>query len=171
MDAMQSDIRINIGRICRHFAADAAFPYGGNNMQRIFQNTIRLLLTSLLAILIACLICSVMLVMQGYDPMATFDSIIYGAVGNVYSILSSISAAMPLAIAALGVAVAFKSGIYNIGAEGQLFVGGMCAAIIGTNFEFLPIWIHLPLCMIAALFGGALWALIPALMKIKLGFN
>lgn len=140
-------------------------------MQHFLKRASGILLMSLFAVVVAFVLCAAMLLLQGFDPLATFGAILYGAAGNIDSVFSSISAAMPLAIAAMGVIIAFKACVYNIGVEGQLFVGGLLATVAGTNFAFLPAVIHLPLSLLAGALGGALWALLPALMKIKRGFN
>ncbi len=140
-------------------------------MQRILQKAAGTAIISLLAVAVAFLICSVMLVLQGVNPLQAFSAIAYGAAGNIYSVFSSVTAAVPLAIAAFGVVVSFKAGVYNIGVEGQLFMGGLFAAIVGTRFVGMPALLHLPLCLAAGILGGMLWALLPALMKVVKGFN
>ncbi len=140
-------------------------------MRGVLQKAARTAFTALMALLVSFLVCSIMLSVQGINPFSVFGAILYGAAGNLYSIFSSISAAVPLAIASFGVVIAWKAGVYNIGIEGQLFVGGLFAALVGTQFSFLPAFLHLPLSVLGGAFGGMLWALLPAFMKVKLNFN
>ena len=75
----------------------------------------------------------------------------------------------PLVFTGLSVALAFRAGLFNIGGEGQLQMGALAAVFVGFSFQGLPWFIHLPLALIAALVGGALWGLIPAVLKARTG--
>ncbi len=79
--------------------------------------------------------------------------------------------AIPFIIAGLAVALGFKAGLFNIGAEGQLYIGATCAAVVGFvgTFAGLPAFIHIPLVLIAGIIGGALWGLIPGTLKAYTG--
>jgi ABC-type uncharacterized transport system permease subunit len=68
-------------------------------------------------------------------------------------------------LAGLGVAVGFKCGLFNIGAEGQFGIGALCSAFVGYSIHGLPWYIHLPLALLAGAAGGAIWAAIPGLLK------
>lgn len=78
---------------------------------------------------------------------------------------------IPFIIAGLAVALGFKAGLFNIGAEGQLYAGGILAAWVGFSpiFAGLPSWIHVPLCIIVGMTGGFLWGAIPGLLKAFTG--
>jgi simple sugar transport system permease protein len=69
----------------------------------------------------------------------------------------------------LAFVLAFKCGLFNLGAEGQLIIGGFFAAAVGISFAGLPIFIHLPFAVLAGALGGAIWGLVPAVLKAKLG--
>jgi simple sugar transport system permease protein len=75
-----------------------------------------------------------------------------------------------LTLTGLSVAVAFKVGLFNIGAQGQLTVGALAAAVVGAKLE-LPAVVHLPLCLLAAAVAGAAWAALPALLKTTRGVH
>lgn len=104
---------------------------------------------------------------SGYDPVAGYIALWNGIFGDVYSIGETIRQISPYILAGLAVAFAFRSGLFNIGVEGQLIVGWFAAAYVGMAFE-LPKIIHLPLALIAAALAGALWGLIPGILKATL---
>ena len=86
-----------------------------------------------------------------------------------YPILESLVAATPYIFAGLAVAVGFRCGLFNIGVEGQLFVGAIFSVWVGYTFQNLPAIIHVPLALLAGALGGALWAMPPAILKAKVG--
>ena len=86
-----------------------------------------------------------------------------------YPMLESLVTATPYIFAGLAVAVGFRCGLFNIGAEGQLFIGAIFSVWVGYTFKGLPAIIHVPLAIAAGALGGALWALPPAILKAKFG--
>src|SRR5699024_12416872 len=93
-----------------------------------------------------------------------------GEFGDVYVIAETIRRITPYILAGLAVAFAFRSGLFNIGAEGQVIVGWLAAVWIGISFE-APMYIHLPLAIIVAILAGAIWGFIPGLLKARLGVH
>jgi len=83
----------------------------------------------------------------------------------IYPFTESLATVTPYMLAGLGVAVGFKCGLFNIGAEGQFGIGALCSAFVGYSIHGLPWYIHLPLAMLAGAAGGAIWAAIPGLLK------
>jgi ABC-type uncharacterized transport system permease subunit len=84
-------------------------------------------------------------------------------------ILESMVAATPYIFASLGVALGFMSGVFNIGAEGQLYIGAITSAFVGYSLKGLSPWIHIPLALGAGALGGAAWGFIPGWLKAKTG--
>jgi simple sugar transport system permease protein len=84
-------------------------------------------------------------------------------------ILESLTASTPFIFGALAVALGFRTGLFNIGAEGQLFVGAIFAAFVGYSITGLPAIIHIPLALGAGALGGAIWGFIPGWLKAKTG--
>jgi simple sugar transport system permease protein len=102
---------------------------------------------------------------------ATFDAyraLLVGAVGSKYAISETITRAGPLIFAGLSVAFAFKAGLFNIGAAGQILMGSAAAAYVGFTYE-LPAYIHLPLALLAGFAGGALWGGIAGVLRATTG--
>jgi general nucleoside transport system permease protein len=83
----------------------------------------------------------------------------------IYPFTESLTAVTPYILAGLAVAVGFKCGLFNIGAEGQFGIGALCSAFVGYSIHGLPWYIHLPLAMLAGAAGGALWGAIPGYLK------
>lgn len=80
-------------------------------------------------------------------------------------ISESLTTAAPYIFAGLAVALGFRCGLFNIGAEGQIFVGALASAYVGYSLIGLPVYIHLPLALLAGAAAGAVWAGIPGLLK------
>lgn len=85
------------------------------------------------------------------------------------SLSESLVIATPYIFAGLGVALGFRGGLFNIGAEGQLFVAGLAAAFIGYSVTGLPAYIHLPLAILGGALAGALWGSVPGYLKARTG--
>lgn len=84
-------------------------------------------------------------------------------------ILESLVASTPYIFAGLAVALGFRAGLFNIGAEGQIFIGAIFAAFVGYSITGLPAIIHIPLALLAGALGGAIWGFIPGWLKAKTG--
>ena len=124
-----------------------------------------------LAVVLALLVSSIFIIFMKKNPVEVYLSMFKGAFGSPYSIRETIKIAIPLCIAALGVAVAFKMQFWNIGAEGQIMMGAFAASLLALKFSTLPRPLLLFLMVIAGIIGGSLWALVPAMFKSKWGTN
>ncbi len=100
---------------------------------------------------------------------AAYRGLFLGAFGGRQAIANTLVEATPYILAGLAVAVAFKCGLFNIGAEGQLFMGALAAATVGANFLGLPTLIHLPLSLFAGALAGGIWAAIPGYLRARTG--
>ncbi len=87
----------------------------------------------------------------------------------LWPITESLVTATPYILAGLGVALGFRCGLFNIGVEGQFFIGALCSAWVGYTFTNLPWFIHLPLAVLAGAVGGAFWGAIPGYLKAITG--
>lgn len=130
---------------------------------------LRSILPQVIAIIVAFIVGAVVLLLTGYSPFEAYSAMLAGAFGDLFGIGQTFTQATPIIFTALAFLFAFKGGLFNIGAEGQLLVGGFTAALVGISFDGLPVFIHLPLALLAGALGGALWGFIPAILKAKLG--
>jgi general nucleoside transport system permease protein len=107
----------------------------------------------------------------GAKPLDALSYLLSGAFADLFGIGTTIVKTTPLLLAGLGVGVSLRAGLFNIGAEGQIYMGGLAAALVGLFVRGLPAFIHLPLALLAAAAGGGLWGLIPGLLKTRRGVN
>ena len=128
------------------------------------------LLTPLVSVIVALLIGTVVMLLTGHNPLQAYGALFSGAFGSTYSFSNTIAGAIPLILSALGIAVGFKAGLFNIGAEGQYWIGSMVAVWIGYSVKGLPpVW-HITLAIVLAMLAAGLWAgLIPGLAKALVG--
>ncbi|TFH37037.1 MAG: ABC transporter permease [Anaerolineales bacterium] len=107
------------------------------------------------------------------DPVKIFSALQSGdklAMRQAFNpILESLTASTPYIFASLAVALGFRAGLFNIGVEGQLFVGAIFSAYVGYSITGLPAIIHIPLALLAGALGGALWGFFPGWLKAKTG--
>lgn len=120
----------------------------------------------MLAVVLGIIAGTIIMIATGYDAGHAFYALWDGAFGDIYYTGETIRQVTPYILAGLAVAFAFKTGLFNIGVEGQLIVGWLAAVWVGIAFD-LPKMIHLPLAILAAAAAGALWAFIPGFLKAK----
>lgn len=87
----------------------------------------------------------------------------------IYPLTESLVSSTPYILTGLSVAIGFRAGLFNIGAEGQFFIGALCSAYVGYSISGLPAFIHLPLALLAGAAGGAVWGAIPGYLKARFG--
>lgn len=119
----------------------------------------------------AALAAYLFIALSGSDAAKGLAGFARGLFGSAYSASEILVKAAPLTLAGLGVAVAFRSGFTNIGAEGQLYMGAIATTFIATRLTGLPAWLMLPLCMLGGALLGGLWALIPGFLKARYGIS
>lgn len=131
------------------------------------SNRVINILVPLISIVLGLLVGAVVMVFSGYEPIKAYIALWDGIFGSTYAIGETIRQISPYLLAGLAVAFAFRTGLFNIGVEGQLIVGWFAAAYVGVAFE-LPKMIHLPVALLAAAAAGALWGLVPGILKATL---
>ena len=124
-----------------------------------------------LAIGISLVASGLVILCLGKNPFVVFGKIITGSIGSGYDIRQTIHKAIPLTMLSLGIAVSFRMKFWNIGADGQFYMGAFGAAFIAFNFQSLPAGIMIPLMILASIICGGLWATVASLLKNKIGAN
>ncbi|BDG59709.1 ABC transporter permease [Caldinitratiruptor microaerophilus] len=128
-------------------------------------------LTPLVAILFASLVGSVILAGIGKNPVAVYAGMFRFSFQRFDSVAAILFRSTPLIFSGLAVALGFRAGLFNIGVEGQYFIGAMLAAWAGFGLRGLPAAVHLPLVIALGMAGGALWALLPIWLKVRRGVH
>jgi simple sugar transport system permease protein len=123
------------------------------------------------AVALALLIGAGMLLALGADPLKAYSAMLQGAAGSVSGITQTLVKATPLLLVGLGITIAFRGGVINIGGEGQLIVGALAATAMALAFPEWPGVILLPLALAAGVAGGAAWGGVPGVLKARLGVN
>lgn len=119
------------------------------------------------AILLALLIGAIIILLNGKNPIEAYGALIKGSLGTKQALATTMAKTVPLIITGLATAISFKTGIFNIGGEGQLYLGAFAAAYVGFTFTHLPAMIAILLAVLASALVGAFYAFIPALLKVK----
>jgi ABC-type uncharacterized transport system permease subunit len=125
----------------------------------------------LLAVLAALLIGAVMLLLLGANPVQAYAALLEGALGSVSGITQSLVKATPLLLVGLGICIAFRASVINIGAEGQIILGAVMATWFSLQFREWAGWLLIPMTMIMGFLAGALWGFIPGVLKARLSVN
>ncbi len=127
-------------------------------------------LYTLIAIVTGFVVGAILLAVIGISPAAAYGRLLNGIFGKPKYIVWSIVYASPLILTGLSVAFSFKTGVFNIGAEGQFVVGSLAAVVVGSCLDLPPV-IHVIACALAAMLAGALWGTVVAILKVKKGIN
>jgi len=138
-------------------------------VQRAWMSVLQKVGTPVISAALAIGIGSLIMWIAGYDPVAAYGALFKGAFGGPKQIGDTLMRATPLALAGLAVGYGFRAGLFNIGAEGQLFMGGLAAAFLGVQLADLPWGVAVPVLLVGSMLAGAAWAFVPALLKARIG--
>jgi len=119
-----------------------------------------------LSIILGFLIGAIILIISGFSPIQAYGKLIEGSFGDIRRVGNTLLNMTTLILTGLSIAFAFRTGLFNIGASGQMLMGGFIGTYIGIVYE-LPRIIHLPLAVLCATIAGGVWAFLPALLKAK----
>ena len=131
-----------------------------------------LVIVPLFAIVAALVLGALTMLATGVEPATiarSYLALLQGSVGSLNALSETLTAATPLILAGLGLALGFRTGLFNIGAEGQILMGGMAAVITGFSFPGLPVFVLLPLCLLSGALGGAFYAGIAGWLRAATG--
>ncbi len=123
------------------------------------------MLKSVWAIIAALLVGSLLILSSGHNPIDAYYALFEGAFFEYYGIASTLVKMSPLILVGLAVTVPLRAGQFNIGAEGQIYMGALFATWAALYLPAMPGWLHISICSLTGALGGALWALIPAYLK------
>ena len=123
-----------------------------------------------IAIIAGFLVGAVFLLVAGISPIAAYAKLITGVFSKPKFIVYTLVYASPIIFTGLSVAFSFRTGVFNIGAEGQFVIGAMVATVLGIVIDLPPV-IHAFVCLAGAAAAGAVWSLIVAIMKVKRGIH
>jgi ABC-type uncharacterized transport system permease subunit len=139
---------------------------GTDELVALIKRSARKMAVPVMGVVIAILIGGVLMLVTGYDPITAYGALFFGGLVRNWHI--SVLNAAPLIFTALSVAFAFKAGLFNIGAEGQYYMGAMAATWLSIRLT-LPGVLSLPLIIVFAGLFGAMWTIIPAFLKVRTG--
>jgi len=152
---------------------------GGRRIGGIIRNTLRAAVLPAIAFALALLTGAIViwvseLIVPGGEfellkPIEAYASLFRGAVGSSRGIVNTLTFATPLLLAGLGVGLAFRAGLFNIGANGQFLMGALASVAVGVTVSDLPSVIAIPLALLAGIAAGAAWGFIPGILKATSG--
>lgn len=119
-----------------------------------------------LSICIGLVLGTVFVLLGGYNVLEVYSYLIRGSLGSVSALSSTIRWTTAFLLCGIASGIAFKGGMFNMGTEGQLYMGAISATLVGIYCKGLPAIAHIPLCTLAGLVAGAIWASIPALLRV-----
>lgn len=119
-----------------------------------------------LSICIGLVLGTVFVLLGGYNVLEVYSYLIRGSLGSVSALSSTIRWTTAFLLCGIASGIAFKGGMFNMGTEGQLYMGAISATLVGIYCKGLPAIAHIPLCILAGMVAGAIWASIPALLRV-----
>ncbi len=123
------------------------------------------------AVVITFLITAGPILLAGANPIAAYAAYLVVPLTSGFTLLEVLVSATPILLTGAAVAIAFRAGYWNIGAEGQLLLGAVAAAGIGTLVGDLPPLLALPIMIVGGALAGAAWAIVPALLRVRFGID
>ena len=132
------------------------------------RGKVQYLLSLFISVFLALVLGGAIMAMTGHNPVEGYSALLTGALGTPRGIGNTLAKTATLCLTGLATAVAAQAGIFNVGGEGQLYLGAIASAYVGARLTGLSPWIAVPLCLLSAMVAGGLYAWIPAVLKVKL---
>jgi len=129
------------------------------------------LISLIISIFLALLMGAGIMLLSGHDPIAGYTAMFTGALNSKRAVGDTLAKTATLCLTGLATAIAAQAGIFNVGGEGQLYFGAMASALMGAALAGVSPLIAVPLCLLAAILAGGIWAFIPAWLKVKMKVN
>ncbi len=124
-----------------------------------------------LGVIAALMVSAVVLIILGVNPIRAYASMFYGAFGTLGGLYQSLVKATPLLLVGLGICIAFKASVINVGGEGQIIMGALAGTSIALALPGVPGWLLVPLGLLAGFMAGAFWGFIPGILKARFRVN
>lgn len=140
-------------------------------MNSMVKKYVLLTMKPVLTIAAALLLGAVIIAASGNSPAEAYLVLGKGAFGSSYGVMETLCKATPLIFTGLASAIAFKAGVFNIGIEGQLYLGAIAAALCGVYMGSLPALLLIPVCFLAAMAAAVAWGMIARYLNLKLKIN
>jgi simple sugar transport system permease protein len=129
------------------------------------------ILSPAIAIFAALLVGAGLMLIAGANPLMAYSALFHESLTTYYGFGNTLTKMTPLLLVSLGVLVAFRARQFNLGGEGQIYMGGLGSVLVGLYLQGIPAWIHLPLALLGGFLFGAMWSSIAAYLKITRGLN
>ncbi|KUO74696.1 MAG: hypothetical protein APF77_03665 [Clostridia bacterium BRH_c25] len=140
-------------------------------MKTTTRKWIQAVISPIVTVMLAFMVGAVLIVVSGKSPVEAYGALLKGGLAGTRSIFNTLFSATPIILTGLATAISFKANIFNMGVEGQLYMGAFAAAYVGFSFEGLYPILHVTLCVLAAMAAGGIYALIPGILKGYLNVN
>jgi len=129
----------------------------------------RAALVPVLSVLCGFVVAGIAVYLSNADPVAAFVALFQGAFTEKNALTETLVASIPYIFLGLAMAVGFKAGLFNIGADGQFYIGALAGTYVGYAVHGLPAIVHVSLALLAGIAGGGLYAVIPGILKARFG--
>lgn len=139
--------------------------------RRVLKNNAGYLLSLVISVVLALLVGAGIMLASGNDPIVGYKAMLSGALGSQRAVGDTLAKSATLCLTGLATAIAAQAGIFNVGGEGQLYLGAMVSALLGSALTGVPAFVAVPLCIMAGMTAGGAWAIIPAWLKVRLNIN
>lgn len=127
---------------------------------------------TVLAVVAALLIGTTLVFLAGGNPVEAYAALFTGGFLDYYGIANTLVKMSPILLTSLALIIPLRAGLFNVGGEGQVYVGALCGTVAALYLPHgIPVWVALPVTILAGAVGGALWALIPAVLNAYRGIN
>jgi len=133
--------------------------------KRLAPSPVMVFIIPVISVLLALLLGGVFLVLTGEEPLTIYKLMFEDSLGSKYGLTETMVKAIPLMLTSLGVSLAFKMKLWNIGAEGQFYMGAMAATWLPLTYPSLPVYFMLPGMIMLGMIAGGLWALLTAIPR------
>ncbi len=123
------------------------------------------------SVLLALFVCGIFIALNGMNPFPVYEKLLTGAFGSSFGLTETLVKAIPLLLCGLGVSIAYRISVWNIGAEGQFAAGAIAATSVTVYFPDLPIYLSIPLMLVFGVAAGGFWGLLTAIPRTYFGVN